>query len=72
MDLNDILNTGKYSYHHHSVVDKVEDDLQDAAEDGGQGDPQVDLIGVGVRLVFLLLCPGKSGQERMSCIDLAH
>ena len=49
-----------------SVVDKVEDNLQDAAEDGGQGDPQVDIIGVGVGLVFFLLCPGKSDQERMS------
>ena len=72
MDLNDILNTGKYSYHHHSVVDKVEDDLQDAAEDGGQGEPQVDLIGSGMGLVFLLFCPNKSVQELVSWVDLTH
>ena len=57
---------------HHSIVDKVEDDLQDAAEDGGQGEPQVDLIGSGMGLILLLFCPDKSGQELVSCVDLAH
>ena len=72
MDLNDILNTGKYSFHHHSVVDKVEYDLQDATEAGGQGEPQVDLIGSGMGLVFLLFSPDKSGQEVVSWVDLTH
>ena len=51
---------------------EVERQNDATGEDGGQSDPQVDIIGVGVRLVFILLCPGKSGQERMSCIDLAY
>ena len=42
---------------YHSVVDKVEDDLKDAADAGGHGDPQVDLIGLGMGDVFLRLCP---------------
>ena len=42
---------------YHSVVDKVEEDLEDAAEAGGHGDPQVDLISLGMGDVFLRLCP---------------
>ena len=57
---------GRLTECHHSVVDKVEDDLQDAAEDGGQGEPQVDLIGSGTGVVFLLFCPDKSVQEPVS------
>ena len=57
---------------HQSVVDKVEDDLKDAAEDGGQGEPQVHLIGSGMGLIFLLFCPDKSGQEVVSWVDLTH
>ena len=42
---------------YHSVVEEVEEDLEDAAEAGGHGDPQVDLIGLGMGDVFLRLCP---------------
>ena len=42
---------------YHSVVDKVEEDLEDAADAGGHSDPQVDLIGLVIRDVFLRLCP---------------
>ena len=52
--------------YYHSVVDEVDDDLEDAAEAGGQGDPQVDLISSGVGDVFLRLCPEESGQEVVS------
>ena len=44
---------------YHPVVDEVEDDLEDAAKDGGQGDPQVDLISSGVGDVFFRLCPDR-------------
>ena len=61
MDLNKTLdNSERNILTHQSVVDKVEDDLQDAAEDGGQGDPQVDLTGSAVGQVLLLLCPNES------------
>ena len=63
---------GRLTEYDHSVVGKVEDALQDAAEDGGQGVPQVDLMGSGMGLVFLLFCPDKSGQEPVSCVDLVH
>ena len=55
-----------------SVVDEVEDDLEDAAEAGGQGDPQVDLISSGMGEVFLWLCPEESVQEVVSGVDLVH
>ena len=56
-----------------SVVDEVEDNLEDAAEAGGQGDPQVDLISSGVGDVFLwLCCPEESVQEVVSRVDLDH
>ena len=42
---------------YHSVVDIVEDDLEDAADAGGHGDPQVDLISPDIGDVFLGLCP---------------
>ena len=58
--------------YYHSVVDEVEDDLEDAAEAGCQGDPQVDLISSGVGDVFLRLCPEESGQEVVSRVDLGH
>ena len=57
---------GRLTEYDHSVVGKVEDALQDAAEDGGQGEPQVDLMGSGMGLVFLLFCPYKSDQELVS------
>ena len=40
-----------------SVVDKVEDDLEDAAHAGVHGDPQVDLIGHDMGDVLLGLSP---------------
>ena len=55
-----------------SVVDEVEDNLEDAAEAGGQGDPQVDLISSGVGDVFLRLCPKEAVQEAVSGVDLDH
>ena len=58
--------------YYHSVVDEVEDDLEDAAEAGGQGDPQVDLISLGVGDVFLRFCPEESVQEVVSGVDLVH
>ena len=42
---------------YHSVVDKVEDHLKDAADPSGNGDPQVELISSGMGDVFLRLCP---------------
>ena len=39
-----------------SVVEKVEDDFEDAAKAGGHSDPQVDLISFGMGDVFLGLC----------------
>ena len=57
---------------YHPVVDEVEDDLEDAAEAGGQGDPQVDLISSGVGDVFLRLCPKEAVQEVVSGVDLDH
>ena len=41
---------------YHSVVDKVEDDLKDAADAGGHSDPEVDLISLRIGDVFLGLC----------------
>ena len=68
--------TNMYLYLSHpvylSVVDEVEDDLEDAAEAGGQGDPQVDLISLGVGDVFLRFCPEESVQEVVSGVDLVH
>ena len=58
--------------YYHSVVDEVEDDLEDAAEAGGQGDPQVDPISLGVGDVFLRFCPEESVQEVVSGVDLVH
>ena len=57
---------------YHSVVDKVEDDLKDAAHAGVHGDPQVDLISLGIGDVFLGLCPQESLQEVVSGVDLDH
>ena len=57
---------------YYSVVDVVEDDFKDAAEAGGQGDPQVDLISSGVGDVFLWLCPKEAVQEVVSGVDLDH
>ena len=57
---------------YHSVVDIVEDDLEDATEAGGQCDPQVDLISSGVGDVFLCLCPKEAVQEVVSGVDLDH
>ena len=57
---------------YHPVVDEVDDDLEDAAEAGGQGDPQVDCIGSGVGDVFLRLCPEEAVQEFVSGVDLDH
>ena len=57
---------------YHPVVDEVDDDLKDAAEAGGQGDPHVDLISSGVGDVFLWLCPEESVQEVVSVVDLHH
>ena len=54
------------------IVGKVEANLQDAAQAGGQCDPQVELVGFVVRDVFSFLRPNKSGQEHMSGVDLAH
>ena len=42
---------------YHSVVDKVEDHLKDAADASGNGDPPVELISSGMGDVFLRLCP---------------
>ena len=61
-----------YRIDYHSVVDEVEDDLEDAAEAGGQGDPQVDLISSGKGDVFLRLCPKEAFQEVVSWVDLDH
>ena len=55
---------------YHPVVDEVDDDLEGAAEAGGQGDPQVDLISSGDRDFFLRLCPEESDQEVVSGVDL--
>ena len=56
-----------------SVVDEEEDNLENAAEAGGQGDPQVDLISPGMGDVFLqLCCPEESVQEVVSRVDLDH
>ena len=55
-----------YGLVYQSVVDEVQDDLEDAAEAGGQGDPQVDLISSGVGDVFLWLCPKEADQEVVS------
>ena len=55
-----------------SVVDEVEDNLKDAAEAGGQGDPQVDLISSGVGDVFLRLCPEEAVQEFVPQVYLDH
>ena len=57
---------------YHPVVDEVEDDLEDTAEAGGQGDPQVNLISSGVGDVFLRLCPEESDQKLLSGVDLDH
>ena len=57
---------------YHPVVDEVDDDLEDAAEAGCQGDPQVDLISSGVGDVFLWLCPEESDQKLLSGVDLDH
>ena len=43
------------------IVGKVEANLQDAAQEGGQCDPQVELVGFVVRDVFSFLRPNKSG-----------
>ena len=61
-----------YRIDYHSVVDEVEDDLEDAAEAGGQGDPQVDLISSGVGDIFLRLWPKEAVQEVVSRVDLDH
>ena len=55
-----------------SVVDKVEDDLKDAADAGRHSDQQVDLIGLGIGDVFLGLCSQESLQEFVSGVDLNH
>ena len=55
-----------------SVVNEVEYNLEDAAEAGGQGDPQVDLISSGVGDVFLRLCPKEADEEVVSGVDLDH
>ena len=55
-----------------SVVEKVEGDLQHAADTGHHCNPEVDLSGLDVRLIFIVLCPDKSGQEVMPGINLAH
>ena len=57
---------------YHSVVDKVEDDLEDAADTGGHSDPQVDLISLGIGDVFLWLCAQEPLQEVVSGVDLDH
>ena len=57
---------------YHSVVGKVEDDLEEAADAGGPSDPQVDLISLGIGDVFLRLCPQESLQEVVSGVDLDH
>ena len=65
-------NTHLLHNNYHSVVDKVDDDLEDAAEACGQGDPQVDLIRSGIGDVFLRFCPEESFQEVVSGVDLVH
>ena len=67
-----IIHLYEFCLVYHPVVDEVEDDLEDAAEAGGQGDPQVDLISSGVGDVFLRLCPEESVQEVLSGVDLGH
>ena len=57
---------------YHSVVDKVEDDLKDAADAGGHSKPQVDLISHVIRDFFLGLCSKESLQEFVSGVDLDH
>ena len=42
---------------YHSVVEELEEDLEDAADAGGHSDPQVDLISLGIGNVFLGFCP---------------
>ena len=61
-----------FIYTYLSVVDEVEDDLEDAADAGRQGDPQVDLVSSGVGDVFLWLCPEESFKEIVSGVDLDH
>ena len=58
--------------YHHSVVDKVEDDLKDTTDAGGHSYPEVDLISHGIGDVFLGLCPQESVQEVVSGDDLDH
>ena len=55
-----------------SVVDKVEDDLKDAADAGRHSDQKVDLIGLGIGDVFLGLRSQESLQEFVSGVDLNH
>ena len=55
-----------------SVVNEVEDDLEDAADAGCQGDPQVDCISSGVGGVFLRLCTEEVVEEVVSGVDLDH
>ena len=57
---------------HHFVVGKVEANLQEAAQAGGQCGQQVNLVGFVVRYVFCFPSADKSGQEQMSGVDLAH
>ena len=52
---NKIRNTKGVIYF--SVVDKVEDDLENTADAGGHGDPQGNFISLGMGDVFLGLCP---------------
>ena len=54
------------------IVGKVEANLQEAAQAGGQCDPKVEAVGFVVGDVFSFLSPDKSGQEHMSGVDLAH
>ena len=55
-----------------SVVNEVEDYLEDAADAGCHGDPQVDCISSGVGDVFLRLCIKEVFEEIVSGVDLDH
>ena len=57
---------------YHSVENKVEDDLEDAADAGGHSDPQVELVSFSMGNVFLRLCPQEPVQEVVSGVDLDH
>ncbi len=56
---------------YHSVVGKVEANLQDAADAGRHCGPKQDLRAFVEGIILFRKCPDKSGQEVMSGVNLA-